>query len=302
MERNSRGCLGPMGALIILAILVGAMTVVALTRADVFKTQPSQKVVSDAYAARARVETEAAQQRLAAELDHANAMNKAEETFGTIWRGLITLGGVALVVGVGAGVGLVGYRGWTYIRDHRGVVRPDRSGQYPIIKRPDGSYYMPGMQTTALLDPASPQPLSPEQQLATYGMATQARIASAQSQQKVFAMSADAERKWIRAAAGLAEPTRKPHDATADVRILGGPAENSHEDEPMGHIVDDGKVQPLNGPSGGPTGGLPGSMPSQMNQPGQPGTNGQADPFAPGMALGPEMTEQEFYARFNNRS
>lgn len=230
-----------------LALICGALLVIGIMRADVFKTQPSQMAVSAAYADRAKVETKALQDERAAELAHTKAMQRASEEF---WMTVKDLGVVAigvLVLGVAAGVSAGSYRAITYAHTHARVIRPNARGQLPlIVDRASGLITNPNLMITATQSTNAPQSvpaLGPADYLALVALDKQTQQVASQSMQKVYPLTAMAERKLAQGAMGEIRPAIEPRtdDVTGVFREV--------EDVPMGHIVEGGKIQALGGAS-----------------------------------------------------
>ena len=234
-KNNGSGC-APMLVAIVLAFTVGALGIVALTRGEVFKPQPSQAVISAAYATRARIENEAMRDQLAANLTHAKNTQRISESFMQTAKDLlIVAGGIgvifALVVAGNTGRVMIG-RGSLNMR----LVNPNKRGQFPVLMdTATGRMLNANMQTTPLFDAANIQPLPPELQIEAYAWQQRANIAHSLSQTKTFATTANQERGLLRNAALPASPA--PGQLPPPI-VIGAPVEASDSGDGI-HMHDD---------------------------------------------------------------
>lgn len=241
MQRNNgSGCAGMLTA-IVLAFTVGALGIVALTRGEVFKPQPSQAVISAAYATRARIENDAMRDKLAADLAHAKNTQRISESFLQTGKDLLIVAGgigvIFLLVTLGnMGRVMIG-RGSLNMR----LVNPNKRGQFPVLMdTATGRMLNANMQTTPLFDAANIQALPPELQIEAYAWQQRANIAHSLSQTKTFATTANQERGLLRNAAMPAAPA--PGQLPPPI-VIGAPAVE-HDDTTGIHMHDDPMTTP----------------------------------------------------------
>lgn len=291
MRNNNHASGGASGAgglmiLIPIVFVCGVLAVIAATRAEVFKPQPTQAVVSVAYATRARIENDAERDRLAADLAHTKEVQKiTQETLQTAKDLLIVAGGIGciyLLAMVGTRARVMAGRMGLNMR----LVNPNRQGLFPISMDGQGRVTNPNMLTAPWFDPEHIDQLPPELQLEAFAWMRREGIANALGRTKTFTVTANQERGLIRATAipaapkpGQSAPRLPAYDATAIVSDV--------EYEPQGFITDNGQTQPVS-QGGGQGQGFGQPQPPAV----QPGPDFMAD-----------MTEKEFYDNLKrNRS
>lgn len=212
--RNANNTSGGVGGFIILIPIVfvcGVLAMIAASRAELFKPQPSQAVVSVAYATRAKIENDAMRDRLAADLTHAQNMQRIERDFAQTAKDLLIVAGGVGVLFALAAAGTQSRRMWGQSRLNARVINPNRRGVFGVyVDHNTGRIFNPNMQTTPALDMANPQSLSEELQIEALAWYSRARIAESMSQTKTFPMTANQERGLLRQTAWPALPTGKP--------------------------------------------------------------------------------------------
>jgi hypothetical protein len=204
MRQNNNNASG-LFVLIPIVFVCGVLAVIAATRAEMFKPQPSQAVVSAAYATRAKIENDAARESLAADLAHTkNIQRTSEQLIQTARDLLIVAGGVGTL----AFLAIVGTHAHHKFSTTRAHVR--------------------------ILNPAQ---LPPELQLEAIAWLQRADIARSLSQTKTFAITANHERGLLRSTAMPAAPAT--NRLPPPIVIGDTPAIVGHDDDTGIHMHDD---------------------------------------------------------------
>lgn len=207
-NNNSSSGVGGILVLIPIVFVCGLLTIIAATRAEVFKPQPSQAVVSAAYATRARIENDATRDELAANLTHIKSVQRIERDFLQTGKDLLIVAGGVGVLALLALTGTTSMRLFGQARLRANVINPNRRGQFGVyVDRKRGLMVNPNMQTQPALDMSDPRSLSDELQLEAYAWYQRANIASSMSDTKILPLTATQERGLLRAAAWPALPT-----------------------------------------------------------------------------------------------
>lgn len=199
---NGGSGIGGVFVLIPIVFVCGVLAVVAATRAEAFKPQPSQAVVSAAYATRVRIENDAIEARLAADLTHAKNINEASEQFMQTARDLLIVAGGAGLIALLTIVGTHSYQRYSYTRLHSRVLNPSQ--------------------------------LSPELQVEAHAWFSRVKIADSLSRTKTLAMTANHERGLLRSTAMPASPA--PGQLPPPIMIGAPPALPAHDDATGIHI------------------------------------------------------------------
>lgn len=242
MRHTTNGVGGGAGmgcAALILALMLGAMVITAITRADLFKTQPSAAVVSVAYSNQSRVLTAATEKRLAAELAHDQKAMAIDLEFKQTLKDVGIIGIAALIICAVTWAGSKSLHEFGLIN----TMRPNSRGQFAIrMDKRRGLAYNPNLQTTAafLFDDPAANVFDPELQLETFRIAGQSNIAASMSHQKVMPMTAMQERRMI----GQALQSSPDRGQPVPPPIVIGGTDDAGEIE--GFITDAGKTQPIN--------------------------------------------------------
>lgn len=205
MRQNNNNNAGGLLILIPIVFVCGVLAVIAATRAEVFKPQPSQAVVSAAFATRARIENDAAREALAADLAHAQKLNAVSEQFMQTARDLLIVASGIGALTVLAIVGTHTHHKFSTTRAHVRILNPSQ--------------------------------LPPELQLEAIAWLQRANIARSLSQTKTFAITANHERGLLRSAAmpNVPQPGQLPPPI-----VIGDALANASPDDDSGiHMHDD---------------------------------------------------------------
>lgn len=194
MRNQSNGC-GPIFLAVILSFVGGVLLIAWLMKADPLKPQPSQAVVSAAYATTARIENDALRARLAE--DHAAVIKANAITL----AGLQTLKDMAIIVlGAGALFGLahLGASATTAASAaRRGIrlIKPDGSGKFPlIVDARAGTAYNANLQSTAQFTFEAPEELPIDARLEAFTWDKRANMVASLAKTRTFAGNISRER------------------------------------------------------------------------------------------------------------